>query len=443
FALAVTPADAVADQLRVRVVGPRLFVGSTTADVAAHDVTLAADADTVTITDNAPGASLTAEASCVVTAPATVSCPRAGIDVAQVSTGAADDVIDARQLPFRTELWGVDGDDRLTGGGGGDELHGGAGADTLDGGPGDDVLETADREVDAAITCGAGDDRLDDDLDDPLSDCEVIAPEWDVEPALSAGPYVVGATLTAGDYAVVAEGPTAVSITWLSCTGGFTWCVAVSEADEYVIAPEDAGHRIFARVAATNRAGSIQAETALTPVVPGSPPEASAPAPVPVPSRVTPTLRPPRTPRPQPAGTPVARPRPTPSTRAERMAQRRAAVAALLAPIAADVARLNLARLRPRVRHRVTFPFYGNLTVRWYVSAATGRRYGVRLGKGVARVLVAEGRQLAGAGANATIVVRPTARGRAILRRARRLALTVTAGLEDAGASASVTLRRR
>jgi hypothetical protein len=131
-----------------------------------------------------------------------------------------------------------------------------------------------------------------------------------------------------------------------------------------------------------------------------------------------------------------------PETDAQRVARRRAELANALAPMAASLARRDLGRLGARVRHRVTFPSTGQMTVRWFVPAATARRYGVRLRSGASRLLVAEGRGRGVALQSGTIDVAATGRGRTILRRARAVTLTVTAGLGGVAASATVTLRR-
>ena len=400
-----------------------------------EDIALSAGPDTVTVTQRVAGGKLKPRTPCVAVSPTSVTCPRTSESEALVVMGDGDDVVDAEGLPLRVELYGRGGEDRLTAGDGGDFVHGGAGSDTLDGGPGDDVLDAADHEIDAAISCGAGEDRLDDDLIDPISDCEIVAPEWGVQPALSPGPYEVGRTVTAGDWTVVAEGPTFLSIRWMSCAksaSGSVNCVEVSDADEYAIAPEDVGRWVYAELQASNRAGSINAATVSTGTI--AAPRATPSTPTATPTRARRTSQPTAT----SAGTPVAQ-----ETPAQRAARARAALATALRPMLADLARRDLSRLRGRIRQRVTLPVSGQMTVRWFATAATARRLGVRGGAGASRVLVAQGRARGAAGRAATIEVRPTRAGNAILRRARTLRLTVAAELAGAGSDATVTLRRR
>jgi len=99
-----------------------------------------------------------------------------GIEAADITGGAGDNVLDASGFTGDTTLWGGsgrdviiggigndwlngnDGDDALTGGGGNDLIHGGEGADLMFGGDGDDTLngEAGDDTIDG----GAGNDRL-------------------------------------------------------------------------------------------------------------------------------------------------------------------------------------------------------------------------------------------------------------------------------------------
>jgi hypothetical protein len=413
-----------ADQIVVDATGPH--------QTADEDIALSASADVVTVTQRAADGTLTARTPCVAVSPAAVTCPRASDTEARAYMGDGDDLVHAEGLPFRVEIYGGAGDDRITAGDLDDLLHGGAGSDTLDAGPGDDVLDTADRQADAALTCGAGEDRLDDDLVDPVSDCEIVAPEWGVQPALSAGPYEVGRTVTAGDWTVVAEGPTSATVRWLSCgerPSGGIHCNSVSQAHEYVITSEDIGRYVYAELQSSNRAGSIDIETASTGTIPR--PRAATPAPLPGRRRTPTPLAP-------PSG-PLA----PKETAAQRTARARAAIATALRPVVADLAGRDLARLGGRIRHRITLPSAGQMTVRWFVPAATARRLGVRPSRGAARVLVAEGRVRGAAGRPVAIDVRPTRAGRAILHRARTLRLTLAAELAGARGEADVTLRRR
>src|SRR5919198_383035 len=108
-------------------------------DTTAQDVAVSADADTVTMTQRAPDETLIARPPCQSVTATEVSCPRGTGADARVVGGAGDDVVDASAAPFRVDLDGGEGDDRLTGGEAGDSLTGGAGDDWLDGGPGDEL----------------------------------------------------------------------------------------------------------------------------------------------------------------------------------------------------------------------------------------------------------------------------------------------------------------
>ena len=401
-------------------------------DTTAQDVAVSADADTVTVTQRAPDETLIARPPCQSVTATEVSCPRGTGTDARVVGGAGDDVLDASAAPFRVDLDGGEGDDRLTGGEGGDSLTGGAGDDVLDGGPGDDFLDAADDAPDTALTCGDGADRLDDDLADPVSDCEVVAPEWDVEPALSPAPYEVGRAVTARSN-VVAQGPTSITIDWLSCTPESCGYVTDQDPDpfSYLIPRSDVGHTIFAIVRATNAAGSIEAQTAATSVIPAAP----VPGPLVRPHPPRSPLLPPRT---------LPRPTVPTMTHAQRRAERSRMLAFVLAPVVADLARRDLARLAAGVRQQMDVAVPDSqITLRCYVSASTARRYGVRVSRRSSRLLVAEGRGQSPPLGRAEVTVRPTRRGRTVLRRARTLRLRVTARAGDARASATVTLRRR
>jgi hypothetical protein len=181
--------------------------------------------------------------------------------------GTGDDVVDAAAAPVRVELYGQAGDDRLTGGASADFLYGGPGADSLDAGAGDDTLDAADGAADLALTCGDGADRLDDDLADPVSDCEVVAPEWDVLPALSPGPLRGRARAVGRRLRRDRRGAD----------------LRLDPVAELYRGRELLRHRLRRgrlrhrgrgrgqedlRVRATNAAGSVQAETAMTSVIP-------------------------------------------------------------------------------------------------------------------------------------------------------------------------------
>jgi hypothetical protein len=73
-------------------------------------------------------------------------------------------------------LKGHGGDDELSGGSGDDRLIGGPGADTITGGAGDDRIRERDRDAEARIDCGPGEDVARIGRNDPRPvDCEVVA----------------------------------------------------------------------------------------------------------------------------------------------------------------------------------------------------------------------------------------------------------------------------
>ncbi|MBJ7469870.1 MAG: hypothetical protein JHD16_01145 [Solirubrobacteraceae bacterium] len=110
---------------------------------------------------------------------------KAGVEAS--INGAADDGIPGEKDnigPDVEDLYGGDGDDKLTGsngpntidgGPGADRVTGGPGADVLFGGDGDDVIDARDGEVDR-LECGAGNDTaIVDEADVVAADCENIS----------------------------------------------------------------------------------------------------------------------------------------------------------------------------------------------------------------------------------------------------------------------------
>jgi Ca2+-binding RTX toxin-like protein len=85
-------------------------------------------------------------------------------------------------------LSGHEGADGLNGGSSNDDLAGGPGADALEGGDGNDVLRDRDGERDL-VSCGAGVDFAEVDLQDPIRGCENVsrAPADDGLPAYASG----------------------------------------------------------------------------------------------------------------------------------------------------------------------------------------------------------------------------------------------------------------
>lgn len=84
-------------------------------------------------------------------------CPRGSIGLLRVDLGEREDTA-TLQVPFRTQVVGGAGADKLTGGDQADTFVGGDGDDVLDGAGGDDVLNGGDGAD--TVTGGAGSDRL-------------------------------------------------------------------------------------------------------------------------------------------------------------------------------------------------------------------------------------------------------------------------------------------
>ena len=91
------------------------------------------------------------------------------------------------------DLYGGDGNDKLTGnarantldgGAGDDRISGGGGTDVLAGGDGDDVIDARDGAVDR-VECGPGNDTASVDITDVVVDCEQVA-----KPGLTQTPLV-------------------------------------------------------------------------------------------------------------------------------------------------------------------------------------------------------------------------------------------------------------
>ena len=429
LALALAPSAAMA-QLRVEVaLGDMLVVSDDPANLgdpatSRDDVTLSADPTTITVTQSAPGRTLAPGSGCSG-GPTVVTCARTGIARASVSLLRGDDDLDASAFDLPTTVDGGEGADGLITGIGDDHVIGGPGADVLSAGAGDDHVSAtewlAGDPGDQAISCGPGDDDLDDDLADPApagDDCEVVAPELTGTPTLSPEPHAVGTTLSVTT-PFVASGDTTVDVEWWRCRRGSP-CELRAQGPQYVISAADTGWSFYADVLVFNRAGGVTAKSHFTHAIgslvarprPGTAPPAAVPPPPVAPVATTPSLT-----------------------------QQRAALAAAIGPLARDVGRLNLRRLRASIAHRITPPFAGRLLLRWYVTRAEARRHGVR--SRAARVLVAQGSGIASAGRPLVVQVRPTAMGRRMLRRARVMRIALRAGLHGVSAERQVTLRRR
>ncbi|HUR85213.1 MAG TPA: hypothetical protein VMY78_07700 [Solirubrobacteraceae bacterium] len=147
------------------------------------------------------------------------------------------------------------------------------------------VLVTATNVVDSTTA-----------LADATSAVLPAPPASATPPAVSAGIGTrVGAKLTASTGTWNGATPLSYETSWLRCDGAGGGCAVLAGAGaaSYTLTADDVGHRMRARVTATNATSSVSAESSPT-------------------AAVTMALQPPTVPPPPPA--PVAAPRPTTST---------------------------------------------------------------------------------------------------------------------------------
>lgn len=345
-------------------------------------------------------------------------------DVEDVRGGFGPDLITGNDLA--NALGGGPGADEISAGDGNDVVNGQSDPDTLSGGGGYDRLNAADGFADDALDCGAGDDDLDADnsYDPAATGCEVIAPEFTglsslVGPHFRAGDWV---TLSLGP--LTAAGPLHTRATWTLCDT--TGCSPSSRGDAsgYRLSEADVGGNLYAHAVVTNRAGSAQTTTPMTPKIGPRPPQP--------PATVTPPIAEPPVEQQPPV---VVVPPPADSPQ-ERLARLAFAVDGALDPLARAIADADPRRLARRgsARHRFLFPEDGTVALRWVVRGRT----------------IASGRADGAAGQRSTVAMRLTAQGRRMLRRAKRLRLTLAATFVGGAAtnaapargSARFTLRR-
>lgn len=345
-----------------------------------------------------------------------------GTDIEDLIGGADDDVLTGSA--GGNVLVGGGGDDTIFGGGGEDELDGEAGADTLLGGADNDYLYADDDEADTEIDCGAGDaDMLDaDNLSDPEAvGCEIIAPEFYDAPEIEAWElFTEGHWLALGEFSVTGGSPEDdIETEWWRCgpEGDCALSLRTSEPG-YRLGAADVGATLFALVRVTNEAGGDQHVTLATPVIGGSPSGDGGPLPPPAPDVV---FRPPGD-----YGDYI-------DVLGQQLAPLNAALDSSLRRLArrwrGDDPR-TLARRR-RIGHRVTFPETGKLTIAWTAAVGSARAAARR------RVTIARGTAHAVKGTARVVRVRPTKRGRALLRRSKRLRVTLSATFVGGAASAA------
>lgn len=362
----------------------------------------------------------------------TARCSTAGVTRLVLRLGPGDDEIIGASHTLRQEIFGEAGDDALMGGAGDDLVDGGPGVDEALGADGDDLLQMEDGAIDAGYDCGTGDDDADHDLHEPYGDwCETYAPEFRGAPAV-LGMFQSGGGLVAANIRwATDEGaqPTETAVRWLRCETGGACALASGDvwSGRYALRDWDVGRTFVAEVVGTNRAGTKSILTAPTP---------------PIAARAVairrPTVHPPRN-----LGLDVWN----------------ADLAGALKASLATVGRTDIRRLARRRSTRLRFAFpwsastiaawRGPLTVTWTVPAKVARRYGYR-GRRKKSVTVASGRSTRRVTPTMSVHVKPTAIGRRILRRAKRLRIEIDTRIRvgvmrypDLTAKRRLTVRRR
>ncbi len=357
--------------------------------------------------------------------------------------------------------------DILEGKGGADTLVDDRGADTFDGGAGADFLDTSDQWPDTAIDCGGDADRLDADslghtsqnpfdADPVASGCETIAPEFIDGPdkLVAHDEFRVGHVIGTEDFSVTGgpNSPPEIEVHWHRCDGYEIprECDLFKDDLLYELQPADEGRVMYAIVTVRNAAGEDHWPTEDSPVIlPGRPrPEGETP-----PEQ----LRPPDV-LVLPPGPPFPGPPPgygdygdygDYADYLDPLSTLEDAIAARLKSLGrrfagADPRTLAKARV---IGHPFTFPALGTATVTWSAKVPGG---GARAAA-TRRIVLARGSLRAAKGRRRSVPVRPTRAGRAALRRARRLNVTMTVRFVGGAATRAVpavagtkfTLRRR
>jgi hypothetical protein len=340
------------------------------------------------------------------------------------------------------DVYGHDGDDTLRGGAGNDHLWGAGGADELDGGADVDRLNAVDDplEADTAIDCGDGDgDTLDaDNLTDPEPiGCEIVAPEFYEGPEIVAfDAFMEGQWAAVGDFSVTGGSvEDEIEVEWWRCPWDQADCNLrlITDQPGYELTAEDVDSVLYAVVRVSNEAGEDVWITGDTPVI--------EPAPF---VEDDPRLIPPPPPPPQVF---VFPPGPPPygdygdyaDTLEQRLAPLEASVGGSLRSLARrwngrDPRALARRRFIP---HRVKFPETGELVLTWSATVGSARAAAAR------RVTIGRGRARGAQGSTRTVRVRPTARGRAVLRRSRSLRVTVAATFVGGAATVAAPAEAR
>jgi Ca2+-binding RTX toxin-like protein len=325
-------------------------------------------------------------------------------DVEDVTGGFGEDVITGNDLANRLHGFSVDG------AGGADVLSSEADG-TVEGGSGDDIVEVEDFVRQSSLDCGPGDDRInaDNELDATPLDCESIAPEFMGRPSLiDVNPTVGGGAIVA--IPDVSGGPiTSFEIVWRRCEIDRCEIVSAGNIGSVHFGPEDVQWQFYAAVSVGNAAGSASDSTEFTPPI-------SAPAEVP------------------PGG--FFFPPPPPDYRdygdygdyADYLDPLRTLEDGIAGRLRNLARRFSGRDPRTFARARtIGHPFYfasvGTVTLTW-----TAQRPGAR-GRAAAsrRIVIARGTRRGSIGQIRSVPVKPTKRGRRILRRSKRLRVTLSA----------------
>jgi Ca2+-binding RTX toxin-like protein len=127
-------------------------------------ITVTGDSSFITVTDTT--ATLTAGVGCTLVTPHQARCASTAWMSLRIRGLDGDDVI-TNATAFPADLFGNDGNDRLTGGSGDDRLTGGLGADVLQGGGGSDTASYSELSTRLAVRAdldgATGDDGSADD----------------------------------------------------------------------------------------------------------------------------------------------------------------------------------------------------------------------------------------------------------------------------------------
>ncbi|HEX8121073.1 MAG TPA: hypothetical protein VF549_07395 [Solirubrobacteraceae bacterium] len=311
---------------------------------------------------------------------------------------------------------------------------------SVDAGPGDDVVESENGVAESLVDCGGGSgDKVDaDNVYDHPQNCETVAPDIEGTPVLdNTSPVVGGQTNVSlpnlsGD---APEGSEGLRIEWYRCDGTTCELVQSGNVGTYFFATPDVGRTVFARLVVQNSAGGDSADSAQTAPVADAPVLQLPPPPPP------PVFPPPGFP---PGGYGDYGDYADYGDYGDLL-ELEDAIAAwarrLLQQVLANTHDPRKLARRRVIPHPFVYPYDGTVTMTWGVRPPTRKARAA-----AARSLViAKGSRKGKKGQKRTVSVRLTKRGRAILRRAKRLKVTLKitfVGGPLATKSSPVTVRR-